>query len=49
MGYQAVFVTGAPAAGKSTLIRQLATLVTPLRVMEYGDQLLVYLRRTWPV
>lgn len=48
MGYQAVFITGAPAAGKSTLIRELTTLVTPLRAMEYGDRLLAYLQRTQP-
>ncbi len=46
--YQAVFITGAPAAGKSTLIQQLAQLVAPLKIMEYGDRLLDYLRREHP-
>lgn len=46
--YQAVYVTGAPASGKSTLIRHLAGLVTPLKTMEYGDRLLWSLRRDHP-
>ena len=48
MSYQAVFVTGAPAAGKSTLVRELAPLVTPLKVVEYGTLLLERLRETLP-
>lgn len=39
--YQAVFVTGAPAVGKSTLIWQLTRLVAPLNwhTVEQADRL----------
>lgn len=36
MAYDAVFVTGAPAAGKSVLLRALEKRVSPMRTVEFG-------------
>lgn len=46
--YQAMYVTGAPASGKTTLIKNLAEIVSPLKPMEYGDRLLEFLQRDIP-
>lgn len=34
--YQAIFVTGAPAVGKTTLLKELETRVSPVKVVEFG-------------
>jgi adenylate kinase len=41
--YEVVYLTGAPAAGKSTVSRALQELVSPLAVFEYGQRLTLYL------
>ena len=43
--YHVVYLTGAPAAGKSTLAAVLEREVTPLLVFEYGRELANYLQR----
>lgn len=40
--YEVIYLTGAPAAGKSTLSRALAEAVRPLAVFEYGARLTAY-------
>lgn len=39
IAYHVVYLTGAPAAGKSSFTRALSKLVSPLAVFEYGEQL----------
>lgn len=41
--YQVVYLTGAPAAGKSSVARALVAKVTPLEVFEYGSRLTQFL------
>jgi adenylate kinase len=41
--YQVVYLTGAPAVGKSSLTRALNAAVSPLEVFEYGDRLTKFL------
>jgi len=41
---EVVYLTGAPAAGKSSLTHALKTLLPNLEVFEYGEQLTAYLR-----
>lgn len=41
--YQVVYLTGAPAAGKSSVTRALVPRVTPLEVFEYGSRLTQFL------
>jgi adenylate kinase len=43
--FQVMYLTGAPAAGKSTISRKLRELVSPLEVFEYGQRLTEYLAR----
>jgi len=40
--FRVVYLTGAPAAGKSSVTRALAGLVSPLEVFEYGERLTRY-------
>jgi len=42
-GYRVIYLTGAPAAGKSSVTQGLARLVAPLEVFEYGERLTRYL------
>lgn len=44
--FEVVYLTGAPAAGKSTVSRTLQERVSPLAVFEYGQRLTQYLSRT---
>jgi adenylate kinase len=46
--YHVVYLTGAPAAGKSTLSQSLKKRVQPLAVFEYGQQLTAHLARRVP-
>jgi adenylate kinase len=41
--YSVVYLTGAPASGKSTLARALRARIQPLEVFEYGQRLTQYL------
>jgi adenylate kinase len=41
--FHVVYLTGAPASGKSTTTKLLAQLVTPLEVFEFGEKLTSYL------
>lgn len=41
--YEVVYLTGAPAAGKSSLSRALRQLVQPLEFWEFGERLTAYL------
>lgn len=41
--HEVIYLTGAPAAGKSTLSRALADAVRPLATFEYGARLTAYL------
>lgn len=38
-GFEVLYLTGAPASGKTSVTRALAEQVAPLKVFEYGDQL----------
>ena len=40
-----IYLTGAPAAGKSTIAKLLAERVSPMEVFEYGERLRGYLAR----
>lgn len=42
--YEVIYLTGAPAAGKSTVLRALQRAVSPVVCFEYGARLLEYLR-----
>jgi adenylate kinase len=42
MPYKVIYLTGAPASGKSSLTRRLRKLVTPISVFEYGAELTSY-------
>ena len=44
MTFQVVYLTGAPATGKSTLPRALTHRVQPLQVYHYSDLLIDYLK-----
>jgi len=44
--FETIYLTGAPAAGKSSLTRALADLVTPLEVWEFGERLTEYVNTT---
>lgn len=44
--YEVVYLTGAPAAGKSTTARLMAELVSPLEVFEFGERLTSHIERT---
>ncbi len=44
--YQVIYLTGAPAAGKSSLGKRLQQLVSPLEVWEFGERLTAYLNRS---
>jgi adenylate kinase len=46
MTFQVVYLTGAPAAGKSSLAGRLRQMVSPLEVWEFGERLTAYLRTT---
>lgn len=41
--FDVVYLTGAPAAGKSTLAEQLKQVITPIEVFNYGSELTRYL------
>jgi adenylate kinase len=41
--FEVVYLTGAPAAGKSTTAKLLAQRVAPLEVFEFGERLTAYL------
>ena len=41
--FRVVYLTGAPASGKSSVTKALAGLVAPLEVFEYGERLTQYL------
>ena len=43
--FEVVYLTGAPAAGKSTTAKLLAQRVSPLEVFEFGERLAAYLTR----
>jgi adenylate kinase len=43
--FEVMYLTGAPAAGKSSVSRVLQELVAPLAVFEYGQRLTEYLAR----
>lgn len=43
--YEVVYLTGAPAAGKSSLSRALRRIVSPLEVWEFGERLTAYLNQ----
>jgi len=40
--FRVIYLTGAPAAGKSSLTRALSSLVSPLEIFEYGERLTSY-------
>jgi adenylate kinase len=44
--FQVIYLTGAPAAGKSSLTRRLRQLVDPIEVWEFGERLTAYLNET---
>ena len=44
--FEVVYLTGAPAAGKSTVSRALQERISPLAVFEYGQRLTQYLSRS---
>lgn len=44
MSHEVVYLTGAPAAGKSSVAKALAEHVSPLQVFDYGAQLLAAVR-----
>jgi adenylate kinase len=44
--YEVVYLTGAPAAGKSSLTRRLCKRVPSLAVFEFGERLTEHLRRS---
>lgn len=39
VSFKLVYLTGAPAAGKSTVAREVALRVSPVQLFDYGDQL----------
>lgn len=41
--FQVVYLTGAPAAGKSSLTKRLRSMVEPLQIWEFGERLTAYL------
>ena len=43
--YEVVYLTGAPAAGKSSLSRALRRMVNPLEVWEFGERLTAHLNQ----
>ena len=43
--YEVVYLTGAPAAGKSSLSRAIRRMVTPLEVWEFGERLTAHLNQ----
>jgi adenylate kinase len=43
--FEVVYLTGAPAAGKSTVSQALRKLISPLAVFEYGQRLTEYLNQ----
>lgn len=42
--FDVIYLTGAPAAGKSTLAEQLKQAITPIEVFNYGHELTRYLK-----
>ncbi len=42
--YHVVYLTGTPAAGKSTVAAQLSERIEPLEVFDYGERLLRYVK-----
>lgn len=45
MSFKTIYLTGAPASGKSTTAKKLADAIQPLEVWEYGARLTDYLRQ----
>jgi adenylate kinase len=45
VNYKVIYLTGAPASGKSSLTRRLTKLVDPLAIFEYGTRLTEYVNR----
>lgn len=43
--HEVIYLTGAPAAGKSTLSRALSVQLQPLAIFEYGQRLTAYLAK----
>ncbi len=41
--YEVIYLTGTPAAGKSTVAEQLCKRIKPLEVFDYGERLLRYI------
>ena len=41
--FRVIYLTGAPASGKSSVTRDLAAVVSPLEIFEYGERLTSYL------
>lgn len=45
LGYNVIYLTGAPASGKSSLSKELKKAISPLFVFEYGKELTRYIRK----
>lgn len=44
--FDVIYLTGAPAAGKSTLAEQLKQVITPVEIFNYGHELTKYLEES---